>query len=76
MARAVIPTGITEGEAAGAVTTTVSGYRSPPPHRHSSGSPVKPYRESDAGHVPHQGQREMARRRRQMARAKLKAEAK
>lgn len=66
------PTGLS----ADTITVAVGGYRSPPPHRHSSGKPVKPYREPDAGHVPHQGIREMARRRRQMVRAKLKAETK
>lgn len=49
-----------------------TGYRSPPPHRHSSGTPVKPYRPSGA--VMPEGSKAAARRRRQIERGQLKVE--
>jgi hypothetical protein len=49
-----------------------TGYRSPPPHRYSRGTPVKPYRAS--GPVMAEGSKAAARRRRQIERGQLKAE--
>jgi hypothetical protein len=47
------------------------GFKSPAPHRRSSGTPVKPWRVSH--NTPHQGVREIERRRRQIERAQAKA---
>ena len=52
------------------IAVASGGFRSPPPHRHSSGAPVKPYRLT--GNKPHQGAREIERRRKRMENAKAK----
>ena len=50
-----------------------SGFRSPEPHRHSSGTPVQPYRLGGAAYRPN-GVRERTRRRRQIERGQLRTE--
>lgn len=54
------------------IAVAPGGFRSPEPHRRSSGTPVKPYRPS--GPVQEEGSRATARRRRQIERGQLKAE--
>ena len=46
-------------------------FRSPPPHRRSSGSIVRPYQLT--GNTPHQGAAEIERRRKRIEAAKAKA---
>lgn len=63
------------GARAGAIITVASsraGYRSPPPHRSSNGTPVKPY--TPSGPVMAEGSKAAARRRKQIERGQLKAE--
>jgi hypothetical protein len=65
------PTVLATGLSGAVVTVAPIGYRSPPPHRHSSGTPVKPYRAS--GPVMAEGSKAAARRRRQIECGQLKA---
>lgn len=49
-----------------------SGYLSPAPHRRSSGTPVRPYRVGGKTYTPN-GEREVERRKRALAKALAKA---
>lgn len=62
---------VTARQAGAMIVVGTGGFRSPEPHRRSSGTPVKPYRPS--GPVQEEGGRAAARRRRQIAAGRLKA---